>query len=111
MRPEIRRLNTKNPRMVEKYVQAVRKALVQTGIAKRLFALEARADQDGWSAELQAEYNDIQTLQLKIRKLIEYQLRKLLRTGGVPWSPRLQQFRTEIELWSMILRTNEKALE
>jgi hypothetical protein len=88
MRPKIRRLNTKNPRMVEKYVQAVRKALVQTGIAKRLFALEAQADQDGWSAKLQAEYNDIQTLQLKIRILIEYQLCKL-GTGGDPWSPRL----------------------
>jgi hypothetical protein len=48
------------------------------------------------------EYNAIQRLQLKIWKLIEYKLRKL-RTSGVPWSPKIQQFRTEIELWSMIL--------
>ncbi len=89
--------------MVEKYVGEVRKALVQTGIAKRLFALEAKAEQHGWNDQFQIEYNAIQRLQLKIRKLIEYKLRKL-RTGGVPWSPKIQQFRTEIELWSMILR-------
>ncbi len=66
-RPEIRRLNTKNPKMVEKYVGEVRKALVQTGIAKRLFALEAKAEQHGWNDQFQIEYNAIQRLQLKIR--------------------------------------------
>mgnify|MGYP000052094621 FL=1 len=92
--------------MVEKYVREVQKALVQTGIAKRLFALEVQAERDGWCDKFQSEYNVIQTLQLKIRKLIEFKLRKL-RTGGVPWSPKKQLFRTEIELWSMILRKHK----
>jgi hypothetical protein len=103
MRLEIRRLNNKNPKMVEKCVLEVQKVLVQTGIAQRLFALKERAERDRWCDQFQSEYNAIQTLQLKIQKLIEFKLRKL-RTGGVPWSPKIQLFRTEIELWSMILR-------
>ena len=103
MRPETRRLNNKNPRMVEKYVKEVRKALVESGIAKRLFELESRAEQQEWNAEFQKEYDDIQHQQIRIQKLIEFKLRKL-RMGGVPWSPKLQSFRTEIELWAMILR-------
>jgi hypothetical protein len=43
--PEARRLNTNNPRLVEKYVQQLRKHLVHSGLAKRLFALELCATQ------------------------------------------------------------------
>jgi hypothetical protein len=65
--PEIRRLNNKNPKMVEKYVREVRKALIQFGFAKRLFALEVSAAYQGWNAQFQIEYNDIQSLQLKMQ--------------------------------------------
>jgi hypothetical protein len=101
--PGVRRLNTKNPRLVEKYVQELRKQLEHSGLAKRLFALEVSATQQGWSTPLQEEYDDIQATHLKLRTLIERNLRKL-RMGGVPWSPKLQGFRNSIELWSMILR-------
>jgi hypothetical protein len=47
--PGARRLDTKNPRLVEKYVQQLRKQLVHSGLAKRLFALEPWATQQGWS--------------------------------------------------------------
>jgi hypothetical protein len=100
--PKTRRLNNQNPRMVEKYVKEVCKALVETGIAERLFAIESQAEQTGWTPEFQTEYDNIQISQLKIRKLTEFKLRKL-RMGGVPWSPKLQTYRTEIELWAMIL--------
>ena len=101
--PGTRRLNTKNPRLVEHYVQQLRKQLEHSGLAKRLFALEIQANQHGWSPPLQVEYDDIQATHLKLRNLIERNLRKL-RMGGVPWSPKLQGFRNAIELWSMILR-------
>ncbi len=101
--PGVRRLNTKNPRLVEKYVQQLRQQLVHSGLAKRLFALETCAAHHGWSDALQAEYDDIQVTHIKLRKHIERNLRKL-RMGGVPWSPKLQGFRDAIELWSMIVR-------
>ena len=104
--PGARRLNTKNPRLVEKYVQLLRKQLVHSGLAKRLFDLELSATQQGWSTLLQEEYDDIQASHLKLRTLIERNLRKL-RMGGIPWSPKLQVFRNAIELWSMILRKRQ----
>jgi hypothetical protein len=101
--PGARRLNTKNPRLVEKYVQQLREQLVHSGLAKRLFALELCATQQGWSTSLQDDYDDIQAAHLKLRRQIKLKLRKL-RMGGIPWSPKLQGFRNAIELWSMILR-------
>jgi hypothetical protein len=76
------RLNTKNPRLVEKYVQQLRKQLVHSGLAKRLFALELCATQQGWSTLLQDKYDDIQASHLKLRCRIELELRKL-RMGGI----------------------------
>jgi hypothetical protein len=96
-----RRLNTKNPRLVEKYVQQLRKQLVHSGLAKRLFSLELCATQQGWSTSLQDDYDDIQAVHLKLRRQVEL---KLCKMGGIPWSPKLQGFRNAIELWSMILR-------
>jgi hypothetical protein len=94
--PGVRRLNTKNPRLVEKYVQQLRKQLVHSGLAKRLFSLELCATQRGWSSSLQDDYDDIQAAHLKLCRQIELKLRKL-RMGGIPWSPKLQGFRNAIE--------------
>jgi hypothetical protein len=93
----------RTPRLVEKYVQQLQKQLVHSGLAKRLFALELSATQQGWSTSLQDDYHDIQAAHLKLRRQIELKLRKL-RMGGIPWSPKLQGFRNAIKLWSMILR-------
>jgi hypothetical protein len=50
---------------------------------------------DGWSYQLEEEYNRIHTLQTDIRKL---------QMGEVPWSPKLQIFRDKIELWSSLYK-------
>jgi hypothetical protein len=101
--PWARRLNTKNPWLVEKYVQQLRKQLVHSGLSKRLFSLELCATQQGWSTSLQDDYDDIQAAHLKLRRQIELKLRKL-RMGGILWSPKLQGFRNAIELCSMIVQ-------
>jgi hypothetical protein len=75
--PGAQRLNTKNPRLVEKYVQQLRKQLGHSGLAKRLFALEFCATQHGWSTSLQDNYDDIQAAHLKLCRQIELKLRKL----------------------------------
>jgi hypothetical protein len=100
--PGAGRLNTKNPRLVEKYVQQLQKQLVHSGLAKRLFSLELCATQQGWSTSLQDDYDDIQAAHLKLRRQVKLKLRKLCM-GGIPWPPKLQGFRNAIELWSMIL--------
>ena len=75
--PGARRLNTKNPRLVEKYVQQLQTQLVHSGLARRLFSLELCATQQGWSTSLQDDYDDIQAAHLKLRRHIELKLRKL----------------------------------
>jgi hypothetical protein len=48
-------------------------------------------------------YNELQQKNTAIRQQVEEGLRKL-KMGGIPWSPKLQVFRNEIELWRMIVR-------
>jgi hypothetical protein len=62
---------------VEKYVQQLRKQLVHSGLAKRLFVLELYATHQRWSTSLQDDYDDIQAAHLKLRRQIELKLRKL----------------------------------
>ena len=101
--PEARRLRTEDPRVTARYNSRVKTALEKEHLPEQLFKLENDAKINGWSIEYQEKYNDIQRRQLKIRKDIELHIRKI-KTGEVPWSPKLQRFRTEIELWTMILR-------
>jgi hypothetical protein len=101
--PDARRLRTEDPRLTARYNSRVKAALDKERLPEQLFSLEAAARVNGWLEEYERQYNDIQRRQLRIRKDIESSIRKL-KTGEVPWSPKLQRFRTEIELWTMILR-------
>ena len=65
--------------------------------------LNDRAQLEGWSLELECEFNSINQHQLLIRKTIEKKLRKL-RVGGKPWSPTLQQHRNTIQVLSLLLK-------
>ena len=65
--------------------------------------LYATAKSEGWSEELEKEYNRISLTSAAIRLNIEQKLRKF-RMGEVPWSPKLQNLRTEIEVWSLLLK-------
>jgi hypothetical protein len=64
--------------------------------------LAREARRGNWSADLEEEFNEIDEKQRAIRTRAEKEVRKL-RMGQVEWSPRLQKFRTAIELWSLIL--------
>jgi hypothetical protein len=99
----IRRLHTRDPRLVEKYNLRVEKALRSTGLLDRLQKIKQEALELGWSDELQEEYNRISTLNTQLRKNIERSIRKL-RMGAIPWSPRLQVYRDKIEIWQMLLK-------
>lgn len=101
--PEVRRLNTKNLKMVKLYNSRVHLTLLQEGLFDALDNLHERASTQGWSTALENEYNRINDRQYVIRKLVESKIRHL-RMGAVDWSPKLQSFRTDIEIWSMLLK-------
>jgi hypothetical protein len=61
------------------------------------------AQREGWSYDLEERYNRINNRQYKIRKAIESKIRHL-PTGNVPWSAKLQRYRDNIEIWSMLLK-------
>jgi hypothetical protein len=102
--PAIRRLNSRNPRIVEKCRTAVGRELEALGFPLKLLVVHAKAIWDGWSYQLEEEYNRIHTLQTDIRQSVEHRIWKL-RMGEVPWSPKLQMFRDKIELWSSLYKT------
>jgi hypothetical protein len=101
--PAIRRLNSRNPHIVEKYRKAVRRELEALGLPLKLRVVHAKAIRDGWSYQLEEEYNRIHTLHTDIQQRVEHRIRKL-RMGEVPWSPKLQIFRDKIELWSSLYK-------
>ena len=101
--PTARRLRSEDPRLSARYQSRVKEALMESGLPQRLFDLEEKARIHGWNATYLFVYNAIQKAQLIIRKEVEKGIRKI-RSSEVPWSPKLQRFRTVIELWAMILR-------
>jgi hypothetical protein len=101
--PAIRRLNSRNPRIVEKYRTEVRRLLEALGLPAKLQVLHHKALQDGWSFTLEDKFNRIHTLQNDIRQSVEKNIGKL-RVGEVPRSPKLQVFRGKIELWSSLYK-------
>jgi hypothetical protein len=101
--PDARRLRAEDPRLADRYNEQLKAALKKRHLPERLFKVEIAATNNGWNAAYEAEYNTIQWEQLALRKGIETNIRKICN-GEVPWSPKLQRYRNEIELWSMIWR-------
>ena len=89
--------------MVRKYNTWVKHALHLEGLPTALQRLEQQASTTGWSPALKEEYNRINDRQYTIRRKIETKIHHV-RTGTIPWSPKLQKFRTAIEIWSLLLK-------
>ena len=98
-----RRFTTQHPKIVHKYNSKTKEIIQTEKLSKSLFQIESTAQINGWSQELENEYNRINNRQYVLRKTIAEKIRKL-RMGGVVWSPKLQVYRTAIKIWSMLLR-------
>ena len=96
--------------MVLRYNATLKQALERENLPAALLAVKTSAESHGWMRPLETEYNRINSLQYSIRRGIESKIRQL-RTGAIPWSPQLQQYRTDIEIWSFILKKNATAGE
>jgi hypothetical protein len=73
------------------------------GLLDALRQVKQQADTSGWTPELEQEYNRINNQQYEIRKKVESKIQHLCM-GAVKWSPKLQSFRTAIEIWSLLLK-------
>jgi hypothetical protein len=77
--------------------------MFKSGFTKRFADFSARHASGEWSNMMLSTYNELQQENTSIRQQVEAGLRKL-KMGGAPWSPKLQVYRNEIELWRMMLR-------
>jgi hypothetical protein len=98
--PKARNLKTSDPRLIERYNDLVKQAMFRSGFYKRFEAFKIRYNRGEWS---QVDYNILQQENTALRRTAEAGIRKL-RMGGIQWSPKLQRFRNEIELWRMIVK-------
>ena len=101
--PEARRLKTLDPALTQRYQQQTKSELNSLALFGAMKKLLREARNNGWSPTLEAEYNRISAANVQARRLIETKLRKL-KMGLVPWSPKLQAFRTAIEFWKLLWR-------
>jgi hypothetical protein len=101
--PSACRLKSKDLMMVQRYNSKVKLALTSEGLIEALETIKCQALAEGWSDELEKEYNRINGRQYAIQLHEEKKVRHL-RMGGVVWSPKLQTYRTAIEIWSMLLK-------
>ena len=97
--------------MVHRYNQRVIQALNSEDLPEAANSLSHQATQHGWNDNLEREYNRINERQYEIRIAIEKKIRHL-STGGIPWSPKLQRCRDDIQIWSILRKkrsnTNQK---
>ena len=103
--PSMRRLQLHDPKCVARYTAELKKRLLQHRIPARLFALErsvlANPD-DSLTPEQAKEANAIDNLRTQCMKGAEKKCRKL-RTGKVPYSPKVAMIGSEIRYWDAIL--------
>ena len=104
--PSARRLKTRDPKMVQRYNAKLALSLRTEGLDEALADVSRLAELEGWSNKLEAEYNRINDRQYEIRKKIESHIPHL-RTGAIPWSPKLQRYRDTILIWSMMLKKRQ----
>ena len=105
LRPAIRRLHCKDPRIVTNFLRRYEKFVTQHQLIERVRDLEARSTFP-LSEDMQLEYEELAALRCQGVRLAERKCRKL-RMGQLCYSPELQQARLSIAVWSLL---KERAL-
>jgi len=95
-----RRLQCRDPRIVERYNNALHQLLEQHGLVERLQALSNQTQNRRINRAQQREYEEIDALTTQAKILAEAQCRKL-PVGNVPWS-RLSKAIAQIWYWKGI---------
>ena len=98
--PSARRLKTQDPRMIKKYNKQTHKAMLSRGLYKKLEEITTEA-KSGWLPQLTEKYDALNKQKIECRSEVEKKMRKL-KMGNVPWSPKIQECRTNIEIWILM---------
>ena len=105
--PRPRRLKASDPRLVDRYINLLLPQLRQHNLIRHLRTVQSEAHNNGWNPTLEKEYNDINKLQIQLRRQVETKVRKL-RSGGVPWSPALQKHRDTILALRLLIKKRNR---
>jgi len=100
-------LQCRDPRIVERYNNALHQLLEQHGLVERLQALSNQTQNRRITRAQQREYEEIDALTTKAKILAEAQCRKL-PVGNVPWCPRLSKAIAQIWYWKGIRKRHLK---
>ena len=103
--PSKRRLQTRDPRVMRKYLDAYKKFCDQHKIIERASILHARTLQPhySWTDNDTLEWEAIDALRVQGMKAAEKSCRHLY-CGAVPWSPELHLASMRIRLWLLLIR-------
>jgi hypothetical protein len=103
--PKINRMKASDPRLVKKYNDLSKKALLEHQVPQQLKAL-AKIPRHQWTEEATDQFNQLQRINTEVRKQIGASIRKVF-LGHFPWSPPLQRFYDKIELMKLIVRKRQ----
>ena len=96
------RLNTKNPKCVQRYTKLVKTRHKEERVLERLTSILSSIQQDGPSPELSKKFDKIPQIDRRIRRMARKNCRKL-RMGKVPFSDEIQDFHRIINMWNLII--------
>lgn len=98
--PKARRLQVKDPRVLKRWKEAYTKYVTEHNLHIKVFQLEAEASQPLTPVQLN-QLNAIMAERSLAIKFADKHCQKL-KTGGVPFSPQIQQQKTTIEVWEAV---------
>jgi len=102
VRPQMRRLHCRDPRLVENFNSKLHKLYLKHNMLPRIIELE-KAVTYPITRELADRYEELDNLRCRCVAEAERKCRKL-RAGQVAFSPHLQQARRNIAAWRLLLR-------
>jgi len=99
--PARRRLKCQDPRIVNRYNDALKHGLEMMTVEKRVESLFEAASQGTWTPSHEEEFNRVDQELTQVKLHAESQCRKL-HAGQIPWTPALSQAIQRVQYWKGI---------
>jgi hypothetical protein len=102
VKPQARRLKCTDPRIVNRYNEALDNECKERNLYERANALKAKVP-DEWNAETEQEWEDIDDDIREATTIAEKTCRKL-KMGEIQWTPELAQIRLDIKVIGLMIK-------
>jgi hypothetical protein len=99
-KPKTRRLNCRNPNIVQNYINGYEKLASRNRLSEKTLSLLSRVSYP-LSQTLQLEYERIDSIRCQITAAAEKKCRKL-KAGQVSFSPEIQQAHRSMKAWNLL---------